>query len=293
VFIGEPGIGKDMVVQPVIAAIGARNFKSISAKEFFNSDFNAYLESVMLRIDEVHDLGGESKYAFEDKTKTVIAAPPAHHFINAKYIPHHSCVNVTGVILTSNHVDALYIDPLDRRHFVCISERKQADFQPGYFEALGAWMENGGNQAVAHYLRNLEIGSFHPKAKPPETDGWHRIVAAGMAPETGDLTDLIEVPGKPAALTLSEIRTKADFGTSLHAMLNDPTQRKKLPRRLSDCGYVVANNREDKNGRWRTKVGRIQIYARKELSEAERMAAAAVHAKAIKPTPVPPPPTPR
>jgi hypothetical protein len=293
VFVGEPGIGKDIVVQPVIAAIGACNFKSVSAKEFFNSDFNSYLESVMLRIDEVHDLGGESKYAFEDRTKTVIAAPPAHHFINAKYIPHHSCVNVTGVILTSNHIDALYIDPLDRRHFVCISERKQSDFEAGYFEAFGSWMENGGNQAVAYYLRNLDISSFHPKANPPATDGWRRIVAAGMAPVSGDLADIIEKLKKPTTLTIQDIRAETTFNTPQRAMLDDPANRRKIPRRLAECGYVVANNRDAKDGRWRTEIGRIQIYARKELTESERIAAAAAHAATIKAPEAPLPPPPR
>lgn len=289
VFIGEPGIGKDIAIDPVIAAVGAQNFKSISAKDFFKSDFNAYLESVLLRIDEVHDLGGESKYAFHDRLKTVMAAPPASHYINAKHVPHHSARNVCGVILTSNHTDALYIDPLDRRHFVCISERKKADFPEGYFDEFGEWLASGGNEAVAYLLANLDISAFRAKGEPPKTAGWHRIVAAGMAPESGELGDVIDALGKPAALTLWDIRMKTDASGQLSMMLNDPKQSRNLPRRLAECGYVKVLKPDTKDGRWRMesqKGRKTDIYARQDMNEVARIEAARARASWM---PSPPP----
>src|SRR5260370_41366540 len=122
-FIGTQGICKAMIVEAVIAAIGNHYFHFIAADDYYNSDFNDFLQSVILRLDEIHDLGGESRYGFYDKTKTIITAPPSTHRINIKYVPQYSAVNVCGVIMTSNHLDALYISPDDRRHFVCGSTR--------------------------------------------------------------------------------------------------------------------------------------------------------------------------
>jgi hypothetical protein len=286
VFIGAPGIGKDTIVEPVIAAIGPHNFQGVPAPVFFNSDFNGYLKAVLLRIDEVHDLGGESKYAFHDRTKTVIAAPPPSHRINVKHVPHHAALNVNGTIETSNHWDALYLPADDRRHFVCISERRKEDFREGYFtgaDGMYAWFGNGGNEAVAHYLANLDISAFDAKADPPKTSGWHRIVNAGLAPEGGELLDIIEALGKPAALTLGMIRDKAPYGTDLRMALDDPKRRRTIPKRLAEVGYVVVLNRDAADGRWPAKPVKTMIYARQELSEDARQTAARFRAAGFSP----------
>lgn len=286
VFVGDPGIGKDTVIEPVVAAIGPHNFKSVSAARFFNSEFNGYLKSVMLRIDEVHDLGGESKYAFHDRTKPVLAAPPASHEINEKHIPHHSARNVCGVILTSNHADALYLDRSDRRHFVCISDRRKEDFPDGYFDGLYAWFANGGNEAVAHYLAGVDLSAFNAKAPPPKTKGWHAIVAAGMAPETGDLADIIEALQRPAVVTLHTIRRHTTPESALRMVFDDARQRKNIPKRLRDCGYIeVANPDSPSNGRWSTVTGKMKIYGRQDLTEGERLNAARKFASALPPPP--------
>lgn len=292
VFIGDPGIGKDTAIEPVVAAIGSQNFKSITAARFFKSDFNGYLKSVMLRIDEVHDLGGESKYAFHDRTKPVLAAPPASHEINEKHIPHHSARNVCGVILTSNHGDALYLDRNDRRHYVCISDRKKEDFREGYFEELYGWFDKGGNEAVAHFLRNLDLSAFNPKTPPPKTAGWHMVVTAGLAPESGDLADVIEAIGKPAALTLAMIRQRTPPESQLRLTFEDAKLRRNIPKRLAECGYIAVANPDarESGGRWRVPPGnKTTIYARQELGEGERVAAARA-LSIVSPVTVPMPP---
>ena len=292
VFIGDPGIGKDTAIEPVIAAIGAHNFRSITAARFFKSDFNGYLKSVMLRIDEVHDLGGESKYAFHDRTKPVLAAPPAAHEINEKFVPHHSARNVCGVILTSNHADALYLDRNDRRHFVCISDRKKEDFPDGYFDSLYAWFENGGNEAVAHFLANLDLSAFNAKAPPPKTAGWHSIVAAGLSPESGDLSDVIEAMGRPAALTLPMVKARTPGDSQLRLSFEDAKLRRAIPKRLGEAGYIAVANPDarDSGGRWRMLGGKTTIYALRELSETERLAAARMLSASALLPPIPPPP---
>lgn len=274
VFIGAPGIGKDTILEPAIVALGPHNFKSIGAASFFKSDFNGYLQSVMLRIDEVHDLGGESKYAFHDRTKTILAAPPMGHRINEKFVPEHFAVNINGVVLTSNHPDALYLPRDDRRHFVCVSPREQDDFPQGYFDRLYEWFAKGGNEAVAHYLANLDLSGFNAKAPPPKTAGWHMIVAAGIAPESGDMTDAIEAMGNPPALTVAGIKQAIPGDSPLRAMLDDVKFRKAIPKRLADCGYVAVANPEASSGRWRMGISKTSIYGRKDITETQRLEAA-------------------
>nr|WP_256469995.1 DUF5906 domain-containing protein [Bradyrhizobium sp. 177] len=276
VFIGSQGIGKDTILKPAITAIGSQNFKQITAKTFFNSEWNDYLQSVILRINEAHDLGGESRYGFYDATKDVITNPPEAHRINTKHVPQYAAVNVCGVIMTSNHLDALYLAPDDRRHFVCVSTRTQDDFTPAYWDAINAWFENGGNEAVAHYLANLDLTGFNAKAPPPKTAAWHMVVAAGVAPESGDLSDVIESMGKPDALTLQMVRSKTPGDSQLRLMFDDAKARRAIPKRLAECGYVAVTNPDarDSGGRWRMPSGKTTIYARQDLAEPDRLAAA-------------------
>jgi hypothetical protein len=275
-FIGPQGIGKDTIVEPVIAAIGKHNFQGIAADVYYNSDFNDFLQSVILRLDEIHDLGGESRYGFYDKTKTIITAPPATHRINIKYVPQYSAVNVCGVIMTSNHLDALYISPDDRRHFVCVSTRTKEEFSREYWDDIHNWFENGGNQVVAHFLANLDLTEFSAKAPPPKTAGWHMVVAAGLAPESGDLSDVIEALNKPAALTLPMIKARTPADSQLRLSFEDAKLRRAIPKRLAECGYIAVANPDarESGGRWRMPGGKTTIYARQELSENERLTAA-------------------
>ncbi|GMO36539.1 bifunctional DNA primase/polymerase [Bradyrhizobium ottawaense] len=290
VFIGSQGIGKDTILKPAITAIGPQNFKQITAKTFFNSEWNDYLQSVILRINEAHDLGGESRYGFYDATKDVITNPPEAHRINTKHVPQYAAANVCGVVMTSNHLDALYLAPDDRRHFVCVSTRTQDDFTPAYWDEINAWFENGGNEAVAHYLADLDLAGFNAKAPPPKTAAWHMVVAAGVAPESGDLSDVIESMGKPDALTLAMVRSHTPGDSQLRLLFEDAKLRRAIPKRLAECGYVAVTNPEarDSGGRWRVPGGRISIYARQELTEQDRLAAARrITVAAAVPPPVP------
>ncbi|MGJ4996215.1 DUF5906 domain-containing protein [Bradyrhizobium sp. HKCCYLS3077] len=290
VLIGSQGIGKDTILKPAVAAIGSNNFKQITAKTFFNSEWNDYLQSVILRINEVHDLGGESRYGFYDATKDVITNPPEAHRINTKHVPQYAAVNVCGVVMTSNHLDALYLAPDDRRHFVCVSTRTQDDFSPAYWDEINAWFENSGNEAIAHYLANLDLTAFNAKAPPPKTAAWHMVVAAGVAPESGDLSDVIESMGKPDALTLQMVRSRTPGDSQLRLLFEDAKLRRAIPKRLAECGYVAVANPDarDSGGRWRMLGGKTTIYARQELSEPFRLAAArALSAASLTPPPIP------
>ena len=144
--------------------------------------------------------------------------------------------------MTSNHLDALYISPDDRRHFVCVSTRTKEDFSRGYWDDIHTWFENGGNEAVAHFLANLDLTEFSAKAPPPKTAGWHMVVAAGMAPESGELSDVIEALRKPAALTLPMIKARTPVDSQLRLSFEDAKLRRAIPKRLAECGYIAVAN---------------------------------------------------
>jgi hypothetical protein len=125
---GGPGIGKDAIIQPLEWAVGAWNFAEISPQAVLGV-FNEFVRSVVLRISQIKDLGDFDQFAFYEASKTLMAAPPDTLRCKPKYIRLYYVMNVTGVIVTTNHkVSGLYLPADDRRHFVAWSTKERDDF---------------------------------------------------------------------------------------------------------------------------------------------------------------------
>jgi hypothetical protein len=95
---GAPGIGKDTIIEPVKRAIGHWNFGEASPQDFFNT-FTRFLRSVVLRVNEGHDLGDIDCFKLYDRMKTIIAAPPDVLKINEKHLREYYVANVRSVII--------------------------------------------------------------------------------------------------------------------------------------------------------------------------------------------------
>lgn len=115
VLIGPQGIGKDTAVEGVRPALGPWNFREISPREI-GGNFNDHMKSTLLRISEGRDLGELGSIAFGEAMKTIIATPPDVVRYNVKYAPIINIRNVCGVVITSNHEDALHLTQIGRAH---------------------------------------------------------------------------------------------------------------------------------------------------------------------------------
>src|SRR5205814_3802730 len=141
---GKPGIGKDTLLEPVKIAIGPWNFADISPSHLLGR-FNGFVKSVILRISEARDLGDVDRYAFYERSKVYLAAPPDVLRVDEKNIREYAVWNVTGVIITSNHrTDSLYLPADDRRHYVAWTSLVNTDFTPEYWTRLYGWYATGG-----------------------------------------------------------------------------------------------------------------------------------------------------
>jgi hypothetical protein len=105
---GYQGIGKDTLLEPVKRAVGPWNFEEVSPQAMLRR-FNAFLKSVILRISEARDLGDVNRYQFYDHMKSYTAAPPDVLRVDEKHIREHAVLNVTGVIITTNHKRTAFI----------------------------------------------------------------------------------------------------------------------------------------------------------------------------------------
>ena len=282
------GIGKDALLMPVREAVGLWNFHDISPTDILGT-FNPFVKSVILRVNEVRDLGDTNRFAFYDRMKIYTASPPEVLQVNEKHLRQYYAFNISGVILTTNHrTDGIYLPADDRRHYVAWSERKQIDFGHEYWTTLIAWYQNGGNKHVAAFLDTLDISGFNPKAPPPKTAAFWEIVATSEAPEDAELADAIDrlgrqlhpgeiEPGTMADQRRPDVFTLLDLvGAKGNELLEDilaPKNRRAVPHRLNRCGYRAHRNTIAKDGLWRVKGARQTLYVKATLSTEDRKTA--------------------
>jgi len=296
----EHGLGKDSWLAPMGRAVGRNNFKNIGATAALNyaeHNYTSFLRSVILRVSEVHDLG-ERRFKFYELTKDWGAAPPETLTVADKHVKAHAIANVVGVIYTTNHLtDGVHFDPHDRRHFMAWSERSVNDFAPGYWNRYYQWRgyDEGGNRIrsdqvsgdehVTAFLAARDLSNFDPKAPPPKTAAWQRVVTVSGNTDDAELTNVLEhmgddwifdgVPSMPDALTMPLVARQAarDGNFELRGLFADAGKRRRASHRLDTARYVSVANPDAANGYWSIRGQRLTCYARANLSESAKLAA--------------------
>jgi hypothetical protein len=273
---GAQGIGKDTLLEPVKMAVGPWNWSDINPSQMLGR-FNGWVKAVIVRVNEARDLGDVDRFGFYDHSKTYIAAPPDVLRVDEKHLRETYVANACGVVITTNHAtDGLYLPADDRRHYVAWSPRTREDFEAGYWPEFYRWMAEGGTGHVAAYLRGLDLSEFDPKAPPPKTPAFWNVVAAGEAPESGELRDVIEKLANPDAMTLARVIEKAEH-LGMHGLVDELRDRKALrtiPHKMERAGYVAVRNPDAEDGKFRINERRTPVYARRTLTVSEQIRAA-------------------
>ena len=277
-LIGPPGIGKDTMLEPVKHAVGPWNFKEASPQQVLGR-FNGFLKSVVLRVNEVTDMGEFDRFKLYSHMKDMLAAPPDTLRVDEKNLREHYVINVCGVIMTTNEKTGVYLPADDRRHLVARSEAKLSDFTEAYWVDRWRWYESGGFGHVAAYLAEVDLSDFNPKAPPRKTAAFWRIVDANRPPEDAELADVLDELGQPAAVTLIQLVAKAPGG--LEDWLLDRKNRRTIPHRLEHCGYVPVRNDDAEDGLFKIRKRRQVVYGRADLSVRDRHAAVTQLAKKL------------
>lgn len=279
---GPQGIGKDTILEPVKQAVGPWNFSEVSPQQMLGR-FNGFVKSVVLRVSEARDLGETDRYGFYEHLKTLTAAPPDVLRVDEKHMREHAVLNVCGVVVTTNNKDSLHLPADDRRHFVAWSARTKEDFKPEYWTAVYRWFESGGTEIVAHYLTTLDLSGFDAKAPPPKTRAFWEIVDSSRAPENIEMADALDALGNPAAVTLEMVLARAAPG--FVDWLRERKNRRRIPHRFEESGYVAVRNPTATDGYWVINKKRVSIYAKREMTLRDQIAAAEQLTTSASPTP--------
>lgn len=263
---GQQGVGKDTAIEFCTPAIGIWNFANIDPSAL-ESSFNEFAAATVVRINEAANLHEMTKWAFNEKTKVLIAGLPDVCQINPKYGQKYSVRMHCGVIITTNHLaEGIYIPPDDRRYDVMQAATleemglKDPFKRRDYFTALWEWYLDDGSSHVAAFLMARDLTNFSPSNGQRKTDAHATIVAGGMS---GDqwLDDILDELGNPIAVRSDWITTKAIANGE-----KDGNVRRRMAPSMGRLGYSMVRSTA-KDGRWRIGSKKVVVYAKPGLPE--------------------------
>jgi hypothetical protein len=127
---------------------------------------------------------------------------------------------------------------------------------------------------VVAYLQQLDLSGFDPNATPPKTPAFWAIVNASSAPEHSELADLLDSMDNPKAVTLEQM-IEAGRNTEIGLWLEERKNRRPIPHRMGQTGYVPLRNPDSKSrGDWKIGGKRRVIYVNVQLSPRDQLTAA-------------------
>ena len=156
------------------------------------SQFNDYLADSLIcyvpeALEETEERGRwQSRHVAYEKLKTIIEPQAAQMYIRRKYGKNSVEWVYSSLLLSSNHTDALAIEPGDRRVIVLDNcETALWDAPGGLYERIHDWVLDDDNiGALARELRLRALDArdrYDPFGPPPETPAKARMIEAGQS----------------------------------------------------------------------------------------------------------------
>lgn len=164
----KQGIGKTFLVDPVMEFVyGRDNFYRLSNDDL-QDGFNAFAGRAQFVVtNEIYFSEVRDRRAMMSKMKDMITRERVT--INEKFQPKMVFQDFCNYYLTSNHPDALVLEPGDRRFFVIESPNEKLPQE--VYRDLNEWIREGdGAGTIRHYLENsVDLTDFDPKGDALKT----------------------------------------------------------------------------------------------------------------------------
>ncbi len=250
---GDQGTGKDTAVDFCCPAIGSWNVASVNPG-VFDSAFNEFSSATLIRINEVANRQDLNKFAFNERTKVLIAGNPDEAEINPKYGKKYSVLMHCGVVLTTNSLLGIYIPPDDRRYDVLLcatlAEMGLADdtIRRTYFERLWGWFLDGGAEHVYAFLLERDLTKFSASQGQRKTDAHKMTVQENLTSDEW-FADALEAEENPSLfrgdLILERARINGETGLGIKTKLAHAAER---------AGFIKYRS-PLKDGRWKSADG--------------------------------------
>lgn len=157
----QHGTGKTAIAY-ALGKIHGKGFIEVKNKAL-RGGFNGWLAKRTLVYGD--EITASDARVDADYLKGLITQHTAH--INEKFQVPYDLPDCANYIFTSNHPDALFLEDDDRRFFV--QQIRVPPLPQFFYDKLDAWLHGPGPAALHHYLLNLPLSGFNPRARALET----------------------------------------------------------------------------------------------------------------------------
>ena len=184
----QTGNGKSTLGLILRHIYGDHNSALIKENEMF-ARFNDHQQNKQfIFVDELKRDGSGKK---SDTIKPLITQTRVS--IETKYQRPYELIDCMNYYITSNHIEALHLDPEDRRFFVHDLGRTKAP--RSFFTRFYKWLDNGGYEAIHHHLLHavdlslpivggdpytLTPTPFDPDAAAPQSTARAALIEASL-----------------------------------------------------------------------------------------------------------------
>jgi hypothetical protein len=177
VFISQiQGTGKSLTFN-LLGSVYGKNFAEIGPEQLKNS-FNEYLVGKQLVLGD--EITNRKNLRVESDTfKRMITRETVE--INSKNLRQYVITDCVNWALTSNHLDAVFLDDRDRRFFVWMV--RGGELPEDLRKQLVAWWKSGQPAGALrwYFEQRVDLAGFDPAARAPMTSAKGSAIAAGMS----------------------------------------------------------------------------------------------------------------
>jgi Family of unknown function (DUF5906) len=187
----QTGTGKSMLGRIMRELYGPTNYAQINESSL-HGQFNHWAAGRQFIMGE--EIRGRDAQKHADALKAMITQQTV--FVNIKNRAHYELTDCLNYYFTSNHAEAFYLDPHDRRFFVhnigeerYPAEKYRDEFEPWFYRA-------GGAQAIRYHLEHLDLrrpilggnpnspnpAPFNPGSPAPQTAARAAMISASRSP---------------------------------------------------------------------------------------------------------------
>ena len=192
IYATKQGVGKTFIVDPVMEYIyGPKNFHRLGNNDVA-SVYNEYVGNKQFVVtNEIYLPDFSDRKAAMSTLRDMITREKVS--VNEKFQPRLTLADFCNYYFTSNHADALILEPDDRRMFVIQAPDQRWGMSD--YKELDKWLrEEEGASVILHYLQNLDTADFEPKAPAPMTPWKKELIGLSRDALSEFIERLIDAP---------------------------------------------------------------------------------------------------
>ena len=218
------GVGKSLLGE-IMGDLYGKNFNSVGQDELHET-FNGWLVHRQFILGE--ELTGSDSRTDADRIKNMVTREQVT--VNIKFQPTYTLTDRTNYLLTSNRIDALYLDDDDRRAFVHeITSKAKPD---GFYARISKWRHNGGaSHLLHHFLHEVDVSDFNPRAPAPMTVAKQRMIDLSKSDLDTFATTLLKNPND--LLRVQDIVIEYDLFTADEIVLWATSKDSRPPTKIA------------------------------------------------------------